>query len=87
MRIELKEGDRVRLSELYLRRQLILQDIERLQRLAQDISLQIQSEQLRVAREQFKDPKGDQIRALFRDYQLVGLEIPDNWEKTKEGEE
>jgi len=87
MRIELKEDDRVRLSELYLRRQLILQDIERLQRLAQDISLQIQSEQLRVAKEQFKDPKEDQIRALFRDYQLVGLEVPDNWEKVKEGEE
>jgi len=87
MRIELKEDDRVRLSELYLRRQLILQDIERLQRLAQDISLQIQSEQFRVAKEQFKDLKEDQIRALFRDYQLVGLEVPDNWEKAKEGEE
>jgi len=83
MRIELKEDDRVRLSELYLRRQLILQDIERLQRLAQDISLQIQSEQL----EQFRDPKEDQIRALFRDYQLVGLEVSDNWEKAKEDEE
>jgi len=40
-----------------------------------------------VAKEQFKDPKEDQIRALFRDYQLVGLEVPDNWEKTKEDEE
>lgn len=84
MRIQLKEEDRVKLSELYLRRQLILQDIERLQRLAQDISLQIQSEQLRVTKEQFKDPKEDQIRPLFQDYRLVGLEVPDNWEKMKE---
>lgn len=84
MRIELEENDRTKLSELYLRRSLAAQEINRLQQLVQDLTLQIQSEQLRITKERFKDPREEEIKAMFQDYQLVGLEVPDDWEEVEQ---
>lgn len=78
--MKLSEEERARLSELYLRRQAILNDIGQLQRLAQAVGEEIAGELERLARERFEDPKVEMIRPVFEEYRLVGLEVPDDWE-------
>jgi len=83
MRVELKEKERLELSELYLRRYAIIKDIETLQRQIAELQQEIMTLNQKITKRQDALLKARKIKAksvqpVFENYSLVGLEVEED---------
>ena len=80
MRVELKEKERLELSELYLKRYAMIKDAEtlqnqltELQRKLMEINREIQTKQDALLKN--KKIQASNIQPVFEDYRLIALEV------------